>query len=104
MDLGTLIQELEKADPEQVCAEGFCSPHSYRGYYHELAFEPAKDVTVKDMLAAAKSALGSTYTGYKGGSYRMDGYSTVYLARYGDCGEELTSMALKYMLHQCEDK
>ncbi|MFC9490722.1 hypothetical protein ACFTZM_32240, partial [Streptomyces hydrogenans] len=65
MPLGELITALEAADPDLVLPDGFTHPHSYRGYYHELAFEPAHNATVGEMLADARSALGTTYTGWK---------------------------------------
>lgn len=58
--------------------EGFANPHSYRGYYDQLAFEPAYGVTIGSMLDAAKSAVGAIYYGYKGGSYRMGKWTDVY--------------------------
>jgi hypothetical protein len=73
MTLNELIRYLEKEDPKKVVAIGFNNPHSYRGYYEDLAFEPAKNITVGEMLDCAKGALGKTYEGYKGGEYKMGG-------------------------------
>jgi hypothetical protein len=81
--LAELIARLEAANPQQVVTRGFDSPHSYRGDYMDLAFEPATDITVGDMLDAARSALGETFTGYKGGDFTMDGYTDCWLAEYG---------------------
>jgi hypothetical protein len=39
--LGELIEALEKLPEDRVLPVGFDKPHSYRGYYNELAFEPA---------------------------------------------------------------
>lgn len=96
--LGELIEELEKRDPAQVLPLGFAKPHSYRGYYERLAFEPALNVTVGTMLADAHKALGTTFTGYKGGRYTMGPYSNVHLAYYGDCGEEIGPTLLALLL------
>ena len=90
MTLGELIEALEKADQSLVVPIGFCNPHSYRGYYDELAFEPMENVSVASMLAAAKSALGETYRGWKGGDFRMDKYTPVWLSREGEGDMELT--------------
>lgn len=61
MTLDELIAALDAADPDLVLPDGFTNPHSYRGYYEQLAFEPAQDVRVADMLADAREALGTTY-------------------------------------------
>src|SRR5690606_4249490 len=71
---------------------------SYRGYYEELAFEPAQDMTVAQMLAAARRALGNTYEGYKGGHFTMGAGTPCWLATWGACGEELTRERLRDML------
>jgi hypothetical protein len=70
--LGELIEALEKLPEDRVLAVGFDKPHSYRGYYNGLAFEPARNIPVKKMLEAARSAPGNWYQGYKGGTYYMD--------------------------------
>lgn len=98
MDLGQLIARLEKEPADRVVPMGFGKPHSYRGYYGELAFEPVADTTVGEMLAAAKEALGTTYVGYKGGEYKMDKYTPVWLANWGDTGESIGPVLLGYML------
>lgn len=99
MTLDELITALEAADQERVVPYGFAHPHSFRGYYHELAFEPARDVKVGRMLADARSALGATYEGWKGGFYTMDGSSTVWIAREGESVDDpLTSLTLAAML------
>lgn len=98
MTLIELIEELKKHDPAKVVRHGFLGPHSYRGDYSYLAFEPASKMSVGAMLLEAQSALGSTYAGYKGGSYKMNEYTPVYLAFYGSCGEELGPTLLRLML------
>lgn len=98
MQLQELIDALETYDPSIVVREGFAEPHSYRGYYEQLAFEPAYSVTIGSMLDAARSAVGTTYHGYKGGSYTMEEWTSVHLANYGECGDELSERLLRYML------
>ncbi|MDP2652088.1 MAG: hypothetical protein Q8O94_03050 [bacterium] len=98
MILRELIEFLEKQDLEQVVPLGFTSPHSYRGTYRELAFEPAPQVKIKEMLKDARSAVGSTYSGWKGGEYTMEEISDVYLAKRGECGEEIGTILLNYMI------
>lgn len=112
MTLDELITALESADPTLIVPNGFTHPHSYRGYYDELAFEPASNVTVAAMLADARSALGTTYQGYKGGDYQMLGWTDCWLAEEGHAGgETLGPLLVKLMLdphcascdgHSCE--
>lgn len=100
MTLGELIAFLEKRDPEQKVPLGFGNPHSYRGYYDELAFEIQADTTVGEMLEAAREALGTTYTGWKGGDFTMGEYTPVWLAEEGTMnpGETIGELLLRSML------
>jgi len=98
MFLGELIKFLEARDPKRVVPLGFAEPHSYRGFYNDLAFEPAKDVTVGSMLACARDALGRTFQGYKGGDYKMGEYTDVWLAEYSYTGERIGPILLSFMV------
>lgn len=98
MTLIELIAELKKHNPETVVKHGFAHPHSYRGDYAQVAFEPADNIAIGKMLAAAEEANGETYEGYKGGYYEMGDWTDVYLASYGNCGEQIGAMLLSYML------
>lgn len=71
MKLGKLIELLEKFPESRKVQNGFGNPHSWRGSYDELAFEPVADTTVGVMLQEARSALGTTYCGWKGGDFTM---------------------------------
>jgi len=81
--LGELVALLERMDPEAVLPIGFRGPHSWRGDYHEVAFEPAPDVKVSDMLADVRSAIGATFIGWRGGVFAMTEWSTVHLSWLG---------------------
>lgn len=99
MTLRELIAALESADPERVVPYGFRDPHSYRGIYADVAFEPAENITVGEMLAAARSALGATFQGYKGGDYTMREYTDCWLSEYGHAsGETIGPTLLRLML------
>ena len=98
MTLDAIIEELEKHDASKIVRDGFANPHSYRGYYSELAVEPAAYVTVGSMLECLKKARGTTMSGYKGGDYVMHGSVDVYLARYSYCGEQIGPLLLRCML------
>src|SRR4051812_10967667 len=97
MYLKELIETLETYDPATPVPIGFNNPHSYRGYYDQLAFEPKENTTIGAMLESAKRAMGKTYTGYKGGEYTMGEYTDCNLANYGCCGEEIGPILLQYM-------
>lgn len=85
MTLDELIKALEAEDPDKVLPLGFSHPHSWRGDYMQLAFEPTANVTVGQMLADARSALG---TAYEGGRYTMHGYTDCHLAEEGRAGDD----------------
>jgi len=98
VNLQELIARLEKLPKDQAVRYGFARPHSYRGYYNQLAFEPEENTTVGAMLDAANSANGETYEGWKGGEYYMHGDTAVWLANRGEGGEELGHMLLDFIL------
>jgi hypothetical protein len=102
--LKELIAELEKHDPQRKVPLGFASPHSYRGDYSDLAFEAEADTTVAAMLAAARSALGRTYEGWKGGEYTMSEWTDCWLAEHGHGdGETIGPVLLAMMLNISEE-
>jgi len=99
MTLSELIAALEGEDPDLLLPLGFSSPHSYRGIYEDLAFEPVADVTVGQMLADARSALGATYAAWKGGEYTMREYADCWLAEEGHgCGETIGPVMLALLI------
>jgi len=93
-----LIEWLKEQDPSLLVADGFGEPHSDRGSYDELAFAPLSVARIGDMLKHAQSAVGGTYTGWKGGEYTMSEYTSVYIGEYGECGHEITPTHFKYWL------
>jgi hypothetical protein len=98
--LEEVIARLKREDPTKQVPVGFAAPHSYRGYYEELAFEVRRDITVGEMLAAAESADGVTFQGWKGGDYQMGGHSTCWLVveRGWSSGETVGALLLELML------
>lgn len=99
MTLQELIDYLAACDPSTRVPIGFARPHSYRGYYYDLAFEIETETTVGAMLAAARKALGATYQGWKGGEYTMGEHTDVWLVeREGDLGETIGPVLLAYMV------
>ena len=86
LTLNQIIEKLRTVDPDVVVRNGFHNPHSYRGYYDRLCFEPTEFISVRDMLAEAEEAKGNTYTGWKGGEYTMNGWTLVHLNFEGQSG------------------
>jgi len=103
LTLGGIIAALEAEDPARILPYGFNEPHSYRGHYEELAFEPAENITVGEMLAACRSALGATFQGWKGGDYTMDADTECWIAVRGETSDNrIGPLLLKMMLAQAD--
>jgi len=69
MTLGDLIERLE-ALPRELKIAGIENPHSYRGYYCDLAFEASENsVSVGEQLEVCHEAMGKVFEGYKGGYF-----------------------------------
>lgn len=62
-------------------------PDSYRGYYDHLALgwvdQDADDVSASLFRSWIERALEIEYMGYKGGVYRMDRDTPIWVARWG---------------------
>ena len=91
MTLGKLIERLESMPP-QTMIDGIYDPHSYRGYYCDLAFEIRGKKPVADVLAICRSAMGEVFQGYKGGDYQMGKATPVWIASYGRCGQKIVAL------------
>lgn len=100
MYLRELIAALECEDPDKVLPIGFAHPHSYRGYYGDLAFERENNITVGRILIDANRSLGQTFQGYKGGDFTMHEYTKCWLANYGQTGETIGPLLLQLLLAQ----
>lgn len=84
--LGKLISTLEE-HADCTLRVGFCNPHSYRGYYDQLAFEPTpNEQLVEEALEVVRPCLGWTFEGYKGGGFTMDDHTECWFAWYGQSG------------------
>jgi hypothetical protein len=103
MNLGELIAELERM-PQDLVVDGFSNPHSYRGFYDDLAFEPASGVTIGAMLRDCRSALGATFQGHKGGDYEMGEYTICWLAEHGSYGDPIYPVWLRLIVREAELK
>lgn len=93
-----LTEECNKT-PDLVLSFGFGNPHSWRGDYCDLAFEPKENVPIKEMLSDAKKCIGMTFTGYKGGEFTMADYTQVWFDYYGEYHDiPMSRIVLKRML------
>ena len=103
MTLSKLIAALETM-PSDADVAGLNSPHSYRGYYSDLAFE-LTDGTVKAgaLLTECKAAMGQVFQGYKGGDYVMGALTPVWVASYGCCGLKLVAIHAGGEIETAED-
>ena len=84
MNLGTLADIVAQwTDDAYVFSIAFDEAHSYRGYYDEVAFEPATGVSVGKIKQQIERAFNETFTGYKGGEFQYSADTPVHLAYYG---------------------
>ena len=98
MKANELIEYLEALPLDKVFRRGFHKPHAHR-MDGELAFEPADNKTVDEMLQCVKSAIGQTYEHWKGNQYTMQVYSDVYIATgRADSGTPLCPAMLDCMM------
>ena len=91
MTLGDLIAFLEQTPSGEMLAS-LQNPHSYRGYYCDLAFEQVPDeraVSAESLLELCRSCMGKVFQGYKGGDFMMGANTPVWIASYGSCGEKI---------------
>ena len=75
-------------------------PHSYRGIYRDLAFEIKKfteyPCIMGEFNTALEKAIGSTYTGYKGGDFTMSKNTNVWVDfGVSSCGYEIVGIEMK---------
>jgi hypothetical protein len=92
MTLGKLVDKLSNLPPDMM-VNGFESPHSYRGYYHDLAFEPLDEtITVERALEIARSCMGEIFEGYKGGEYQMGRKTPIWIALHGRSGLKIKEL------------
>ena len=92
MTLGVLIHRLEELPPDMLI-DGVTNPHSYRGYYCDLAFEPFNEhIKASELLTMCKLCMGKVFQGYKGGDYLMDENTPVWLSEYGTTGMRIMNL------------
>jgi|SRR6478735_4333911 len=104
MTLGQLIDFLEGLDPEAQVVN-LVHPHSYRGYYSDLAFEHAEGTRAAgDLLSACRLCMGEVFEGYKGGDFVMGKLTPLWVASYGCCGLKLMRLGINGDMETAEDE
>jgi len=89
MTLGELISVLENI-PASTSVPTLINPHSYRGFYEDLAFEYKESkVMAGRLLEVCTKVLGKKFEGYKGGTYTMGECTPVWVADFGCLGFQL---------------
>ena len=103
LTLAKMIAELE-AMPGDATVANLRDPHSYRGYYSDLAFEQAEGTRpVAELLAECKAAMGQVFQGYKGGDFVMGALTPVWVSEYGDTGVKLMTLHPDGTIETSED-
>lgn len=102
MTLGKLIKRLESL-PSKTMLD-LASPHSYRGYYEDLAFEMGDKISAADALVMCCAALGEVFEGYKGGEFQMGRNTPVWRASYGCTGQKIMGVRDDGMLDLADDE
>ena len=92
MTLGGLIDTLKELNPNMEVM-GLEEPHSYRGYYQDLAFElSVSNMKVSEMLNMCQECMGEVFEGYKGGDFQMGRNTPIWVANYGSCGDKIVHL------------
>ena len=103
MTLGGLISIL-KTLPDEFKITGLTYPHSYRGYYSDLAFELSNDkMYARDFLKICEKCVGDTFEGYKGGDNTMSENTPVWIAEWGCSGNKFVKINNDGKIETLED-
>lgn len=88
--LGAIIDALSAAKPDAAVEYDFggfnvTGIDSYRGYYEDLALSFGNEgaLNAGALLAMLRGADGKMFDGYKGGEYRMNRDTPVWVANWG---------------------
>lgn len=95
MTIGQMIDVLRRKDPSKDMSLDFvhlrptAKIHSYRGIYHDAAigWQNGGDCKISELLAALEKSLTETHYGYKGGEYRFDNDTPVWIANHNEAGQ-----------------
>lgn len=92
LTLRNLINKLKQM-PAHAQVPNLSNPHSYRGYYDDLAFElEAGTTTAFELRCICEKVRGTHLTGYKGGEFFMSDATPVWIAVHSFEGERLVNI------------
>lgn len=79
---------------EKTVTASLTNPHSNRGFFPDLSFKPdtTQTHTVAEVLTLATAALGHEFAGWKGGKFRMNANTPIWVAFVGEVGEAVRSV------------
>lgn len=105
MTLGKLIDAL-KTMPGDVEIVKLYNPHSYRGYYSDLAFSLAdnESMTALQLLTLCQNCMGHIFEGYKGGEYVMGALTPIWIADYGCYGVKVIAIGKDGFIKTAKDE
>jgi hypothetical protein len=92
MRLYEFIKALEAEDPDKPLrfhdGKPVCHFDSWRGSYEYLAISDDRSLrSVGAVLEDARKAVGGTFYGYKGGTYKMDSMTRLWRSNCGDADD-----------------
>lgn len=94
LTLGKMISQLKEVDPQTHIY--LTKPHSYRGYYSDLAFENTGEPNTvgKFLKDLEENILDKELIGYKGGEFLMGKDTPLWISEYSDASN-LAIMGLR---------
>ena len=98
LTLGQAIKEIAALPYHEMITFDFngeypTEPSSYRGYYSDLAFGwGGAAMDTEGFAVMCNSALGETYTGYKGGDFLMGLDTPLWAAQWGNTGRAIIGL------------
>lgn len=104
MTLGKLLFRLDELD-DVVITPPINHPHSYRGYYTDLALEPTNEesITVNSLKEILRGCIDKTFEGYKGGDFVMTLDTPMWVAHYSMSGQRIMGVSDAGELQFAED-
>lgn len=89
-----------------VFTDGFITPHAYRGDYHQVAFQPAKNISLAEIKCHLHSALNDSFVGYFSGHCTYDENTRAnlsFICAYDDTDCKNFEMLVTNMLNEYHD-
>lgn len=92
LTVGEMITLLKSLDAEALVPY-LKKPHSYRGWYQDLAFEySGGSIYAGELLKTFLALVNTDMDGYKGGTYRITERTLLWLATIGENGIPITGV------------